>query len=278
MGATWRWMALSAVAGVLLGAALVAILRDDPKPAPARPRISATQTPPGADEILELREQLAAQQTLGRALQAEVAQLRERVEELGTELGGGIGTPESEGRDELAARRQGSVQPPAWFDAIELIDLGVAPAEVAAIRETFDAHQLDILYLRDRAAREGWDRKPRFANELASMRATLREELGDEDFDLLLWATGQNNRVVLSSLLTGSPALAARLEDGDVVVRYADAAIFNGRELQLATRAGEAGQQVRMDVLRGSEELRIYVPRGPLGVQLRPARRPPEPR
>ena len=267
-------MALCGGAGALLGAVLVVTLRGDPELAPPGPRISARAAAPSADAALhELREQLAAQQTLGRALQAEVAQLRSRVQELGERMGD-AGELD---RDEPSVEA-GQNEPPPWFDSTQLLDLGVAPVDVARVRERFDSHQLDILYLRDQAAREGWHNKPRFANELRGLRIELAEELGEEDTDLLLWASGQNNRVMLSSLLGGSPALEAGLQNGDVVLAYDGRMILRPRELQRATRAGEAGQQIALDVLRDGEELRFYLPRGPLGTQLQPTRRPPRPR
>lgn len=266
-------MALWAAAGVVLGAAVVAALRREPAPT----RAESAEMPvsaPNAD-VEALRGELAIQQTVAQSLQAEVAQLRGEVQELRARLDreqpeGGAPGADAMAEPEHPAR--------AWFDAPGLLELGVDPSHVAALRERFDAHQLDVLYLRDQAAREGWANRPRFANEVTSLRTSLRQELGDEDTDLMLWATGQFNRVELASVLTGSPAVAAGLQSGDVVVRYDDQRIFDGRELQQATRAGEAGELVAVDVDRDGQELRFYLPRGPLGVQLRPTRRPPEPR
>jgi S1-C subfamily serine protease len=115
-------------------------------------------------------------------------------------------------------------------------------------------------------------------NELADLRARLREEVGDEDYDLVLWATGQENRVIITDVLLTSPARAADLRSGDVIVRYGDEKIFSVSDLQHATRGGEVGDPVTVEVLRGDQELRTYLPRGPLGVRLQSARREPDTR
>jgi S1-C subfamily serine protease len=76
-------------------------------------------------------------------------------------------------------------------------------------------------------------------------------------------------------VLASSPAAAAGIEPGDVILRYDDVPVFAPYELKEATSDGRAGSTVAVDVWRQGERERVYLPRGPLGVQLLPTRRPP---
>jgi len=274
-----RWMALAGAAGLAIGIAVGFATREmsapSAAPAPSRPGDSGADVTAALDR---LRTEVAAQRTLAGALQAEVRRLRERVESLeppGSDAeatGDRVASNAPSGRDEREDLAAG-----AWFEPGRLLDVGMDPEDIERVRRHFDAHQLELLFLRDRATREGWMHKPRFAHEMQSLNQGLREEIGDADYDALLYATGRPNRVELAALLGGSPAVAAGLEDGDVVLRYDDREIFHALGLQQATRSGEAGSTVALDVLRGDQELRVYVPRGPLGAQLKAVRTPPRP-
>lgn len=272
-------MALAGVTGLAIGIVAGFVTRERVAPSSASP-----STPNGdigsdlAGEIDRLRGELSAQRTLTSALQAELSRLGAQVRDLEPRVSSNVaGTGGVEGgsegtRNPAASRRRPAGQ---WFDPGLLLDLEMDAEDVTRVRRHFDANQLEILFLRDRATREGWMRQPRFANEMQTLNGSLREELGDADYDALLWATGRPNRVELSALLGGSPAIDAGLEDGDIVLRYDDLEIFHATALQQATRSGESGSSVTIDVLRGGEEMRVYLPRGPLGAQLQPARTPP---
>ena len=99
-----------------------------------------------------------------------------------------------------------------------------------------------------------------------------REEIGDESYDAMLYATGRKNRVVIRELLENSPGRSFGFESGDVVLSYDDRLIFRGRELRRATTQGERGEWVTVDVLRNGEVVRLRAQRGPIGAQLQSAR------
>jgi len=163
-----------------------------------------------------------------------------------------------------------------WFDAASLLTAGVPQSDVERLRELYEAEQLDELYLLDVATREGWLSTPRYRTDLQRLKQDLRIELGEADYDRVIYASGKENRVEVDDVLQNSAAEAIGLRRGDIIVRYDGQLILSPQELRLATVRGSADQTTAIDVLRGTETLRLYVPRGPLGARIRRTRRPPE--
>jgi len=232
----------------------------------------------GGSEVGLLREELAAARTRNAELSAEVDFLRVQLRVLGENSQ--IPTPPREAGEDpgLEADESGDSPQRRWFDADALLAAEIPPHEVERLRETFDASEMDLIELEHQSVREGWNRTPRYWTSLREMRVGLREDLGDDGFDLLLFATGRANRVVIEDVLAGSPGEQAGLQAGDVVIRYDTSRIFKPGELKRQTTAGELGERVSIDVLRGDEHVRIHSERGPIGVKLRAARRLPETR
>jgi hypothetical protein len=159
-----------------------------------------------------------------------------------------------------------------------LLDAGFTRREVAAFRTRIDDIQLERLYLRDRAAREGWLATRRYMEENRALDDQFfgaRKEFGDELYDWAMYSTGHANRVQVTEVMEGSAAADAGLAPGDVIYSYADRRIFSGGELRDETTAGSAGETTPVDVVRDGESLRVYVPRGPLGVILEPSSQEP---
>lgn len=262
--------------GVLTGGLLGSWLRGPATPAPGRA--------PGGGEaaaVAALREDLAEERLAREALAGEVALLRGALVEW-------LAPDDPDARDAPApaapapGSAAGAQAPPAaaragpWFDEPGLREAGLAPAEIERLRGRFEEFQMEELYLRDQAVREGWRQRPRYPRELSDLRGELRRELGEESYDWMLYAMGQPNRVRLEDVLESSPAAQAGLEPGDLVLRYDDRRVFNARELQQATAQGRAGGSVAVDLVRGGAVVRVYLPRGPLGVRLKGLRLVPE--
>jgi len=200
-----------------------------------------------------------------RALAKEVASLRAEL----AKLAGGSNAPASEPQ---ASPGDAHEHP---FDERALRDAGFGEREAAQLRQRMEAVQLESLYLRDRAVREGWVGTPRFAQELQSLEAKLRDEVGDDRYDWLLYATGQNNRVLVDGVFDSSPASVAGLQSGDAILAYDGARLFAASGLHDATAQGQAGEVVSISLLRNGENVTVYVPRGPLGIWLEEARMRP---
>jgi hypothetical protein len=221
-------------------------------------------------EVATLREALAEERGEREALEAELERLRQQIDELAFSEAEPQAEPGAGGEE---AEVPGAARP--WFDAEALSRHGVQPAEVDHLRESFDASEMALLNLEDQARREGWYAEPRYRQTLRDMRQALRADLGDDRFDLLLFATGRHNRVIVSDLLEDSPARRAGLEVGDEILSYADRRVFRGMELKAATTQGRAGERVALEVLRNGSRVRVWVPRGPLGIRMQQANRPP---
>jgi hypothetical protein len=157
------------------------------------------------------------------------------------------------------------------MDQESLVAAGVDAGTAAEIMRRQSRLDMQRLELRDQASREGWLDSERFIEELRKMggdAVALREEIGDDAYDRFLYLTGQPNRVVVASVIDGSPAQLAGVEAGDLVLDYADSRVFAYADLRAATRAGERGEYVLVRVQRGATTLELPVPRGPLGIRL----------
>ena len=262
-------------AAMLVGYAVSGWLQRSPPDSPVAAPVSAA-------EIAALRAALDEERGLRGALELEIEMLRQEiVREASPRLepplaSAGAPEPEAavarEGAPDAAASPHGAPARDEWFDEAALVAQGVDEHRAARLREHFETLQMDELYLRDDAAREGWLGKPRYHKQVQELRAEFREEIGDDDYDLLLYTSGRNNRVRLSNVLQNSPAAAAGIEPGDILVRYDGQAILDVRDLLSATTQGAAGSTVAVDLVRNGESLRLYVRRGPLGARIQPTR------
>ena len=96
---------------------------------------------------------------------------------------------------------------------------------------------------------------------------TLRTELGDEDYERFLTARGVPASVNIIGVLASSPAERAGLRRGDEIFSYDGQRVFNVQDLNELTLVATTGEPVVVDVRRNGENLRVVVPRGPIGVR-----------
>jgi hypothetical protein len=274
-------VALSATLGIAAGIALGFVIRDGPEERRTAP--VASGAPDAALPDLEgVRRELEAERTSRIALEAEVDQLRWAIEQLAPDL---VRQPtleepakteeEANPLDLIAKIGLEPFTQAAWFDESEFESRGYDADQIERLRTRFDSAKMEELYVKDQAAREGWPRSGQLYAEVQKIRSSLRNELGDETYDLMLYATGARNRVAVVETLATSPAEAANLQPGDVIVRYGGQNIYSVPDLKQAQRVGEAGDPVAIDVVRGGEEIRVFVPQGPLGARLQGQRRVP---
>jgi len=198
----WRIVAgVAATTGVAIGLALASMLEGDARqgmPAGAAVAPPAnSKVPAGRDsEWASLRDELAHEREARLLLVEEIDLLWEELELIAqnAEPAAPIAdptVPDNNASKQTEARRQ--------FDDTRLAKAGLETDEIERLRENYEAMELDELYLRDQAVREGWLNGSRYRRELRDLKEQLREDLGEEDYDRMLFATGQKNRVRASS-------------------------------------------------------------------------------
>jgi hypothetical protein len=268
-----------AAVGVAIGLGLVSLLRgnsDEPHPSPVLIPSNENAASIGGelaacrdDLALERRDRIALQKTMeGQidALRKQLAQSRSKP---------ASPKPPEKASQQTADAKPGDPFTDIWFSEGALLELGIDPEEVARLRDRFEALEVVKRELEDRATREGWRPTGAYGSAVLDMYAELREEVGDEDYDNILYASGQSNRIETERVLGESTADNAGIRPGDRIISYAGKRIFDESSLITLTAGGEAGENTRVEVLRDGEIVYLIVPRGPLGIKFAVIRVPP---
>ena len=153
----------------------------------------------------------------------------------------------------------------------QLVAAGLEPQQAKSITQFLGDIEMERLYLHDQATREGWLGTPRYRQEIMTLverEEELRLELGDTDYDLYLYGTGQPNRVIIQSVIEDSPAQKVGIQSKDIAYSYAGNRLYNIRDLVTATTEGIANESVLLEVIRDGNIYEFYLPRGPLGVRV----------
>jgi hypothetical protein len=265
---------LSFVAGTIFGAAVLWLFGDSPKP-------SGTETLEGASGVNAARPVAAGNdprstrrspealsEDLDRALfelareREAVAQLSEALEESRTAL-----------RKPLPGSRRRKGDRTTDFDAGALQASGFSPDDIRWIRERWEQAEMEKRYLADLEAR-GEDPPP--GGGYSDIERELREDLGDNGYDAMLYATHQDNRVALERVRNDSIAYRAGLRDGSVVWSYDGQRVFRPRELATLATTGRRGESVEIVIVTPDGTEQRFVERNPLGADLVSARRRPD--
>jgi vacuolar-type H+-ATPase subunit I/STV1 len=216
-------------------------------------------------QIRALADQLAAEIEARKALQESVDSLSRQLAQL-------IQASPSAEQANSGAQRSASTPNAdrAWFNEQALIDVGVDVTEANRIKAAHEQLELERLYVRDQASREGWNRLKRreALQSIELQQQALEAEIGDDAYDAYLYASGQPNRVEIQSVLAGSAAAIAGIQDGDYILRYGDQRVYSGQDLRGATAQGTADELIGVSIERDNTKLEVYVPRGPLGVRM----------
>ena len=267
-----------AIAGSLVlgfAAASWIVSRPPPPSAPAlEPSLeqSLEQSVPAFDSAAPVEERLAAlEQALGierqarQLLQEEVLFLNDTIDRLRVLDQSSIGTAASAGSAPGAGRNRSpaDARDRDQRSAERLVGVGFTPTEAEWIMRRESELQMEALQTRYDALRAG---EPVSYSTGGARRQALRQELGDADYERYLEARDRPTRVAISTVLEGSPALAAGLRPGDQILNYDGRRVFSMDEISALTMEGEAGQNVLVDITRDGVLMQLSIPRGPLGV------------
>lgn len=157
-----------------------------------------------------------------------------------------------------------------WFNEQALIESGMSDSRARELKINFEQLELERLYLRDQSIREDWDRN-RYREALQALTGKedeLKNQLSESEYDSYLYASGQTNRVAVTSVLESAPAATAGIEPGDHIIRYDNQRIYNWRDLRDATASGTIGNTVSVEVDRDGKIIELYLARGPLGIRM----------
>ena len=121
--------------------------------------------------------------------------------------------------------------------------------------------------MQDERARSD-QRDGRWWKRMVELEQNAIADLGEQDYDALLYASGAKNRVRVRNVLPGSAAEAAGLVAGDEITGYDDVPIFRMHGLKEGTLACAQGTQVAVEVREPDGMRRVWVPCGPLGIEL----------
>ena len=280
MNRTLTYVVLAAVVAVLLALAWRGESPPDGEAKQANAQVgenagSASGSTPGSappragSEIDTLHRRLDAEIRARRELEGEVEALRRQVAELQDRAESNAVDAQLK-RSQAAAADASDDSANAWFDEQSLIAAGMDGVLAAELKAFFERLELERLQLRDRAAREGWDRARRREelDALDQREQSLRERLGEQGYDAYLYAAGRPNRVAVTSVLESAPAGQAGIQPGDYILRYDRERIYNWTDLRAATSAGNLSEMVEIEVERDGETLQFYLARGPLGVRM----------
>ena len=226
---------------------------------------------PVEERIAALERAVSDERFARQLLQEEVFYLTAALEQItGTN---GVDLPEQKGAEQAAdessdsqrSRREERRYRNSLEGRIErLIEAGFLPSQASMIARRESELQMQSLQTRYEAERSG-DPVEYWRNRNAS-NVTLREELGDADFERYLIANNRSTNITVSSVIESSPAQSAGLQPGDEIVRYDGERVFNMTDLTQRTMDGAAGQNVIVDIMRNGQPMQIVMPRGPVGI------------
>jgi membrane-associated protease RseP (regulator of RpoE activity) len=224
-----------------------------------------------AESLAVLQHELQQARQAREQLETRLEVLQIRVEEL--ERAGDTETVIT--TTTASGNRQAETAPLVRSSVQTLIDAGISEDQAAWIQERLDEIELQKLYLRDRATREGWLEEPRYnkeRREYLNAVTELRDEVGDDAYDRLLYTLGRANRVVIQDVLQNSPAAQYGLQGSDQIIEYDGQRIFGSKELSSLVTQGGSGVMTLLRVKREGSIHDIYLPRGPLGIRMSSAR------
>lgn len=215
-------------------------------------------------DISELSHRLEEEIQARKALEQRLETLSQQITALDIKP---TSTPDMNPSDQTAnAGEQGA----NWFNEQALLDNGMDSSQANELKVYFEQLEMERLYLRDQSVREDWNREQlrEAMQKLAGKEDELKNRLGESAYDAYLYASGQSNRVAVTSVLASAPAGTAGILAGDQIIRYDNQRIYDWQDLREATASGNMNETVAVEVERNGETMQFYLARGPLGIRM----------
>lgn len=243
-----------------------------PRTPEQKPLSQPPQANPSENSLyLDLQSELAQERTAREQLHSKLQALSQQVSRLEQVFTAKPSTATATSTQTPAKHNPDLATDSAWMNEQVLLDAGMSVENAMDVKKEFEKLEMDKLYLRDRATREGWIGTSRYVEELETLSTneqSIRERIGEDNYGAYLYATGQPNQVYVESMLQGSPAQTAGIKTGDVLVRYDNTHIYTWNDVRSATAVGQAGEQVQIVLNRDGQTIQTYITRGPLGIRM----------
>jgi len=146
----------------------------------------------------------------------------------------------------------------------QLVKGGFTEARANQILQLEDEVRMEALQAEYEAQRDGTGFNP--WEQAQNYQETLREKLGDAEFEDYLRAHGNQASITVREVIGSSPANRAGLRPGDQIVSYDGNRVFSMSELKSKAFEGSPGEDVVVDIERDGQRMQLVLPRGPLGI------------
>ena len=266
---------LGVVAAAGLASAAIVLQSGGPDAVPQvapDPGIEFDQVAGTGERLAALEAAVAEERRARQLLEDELLALYDELDRLGAAPGAAepAATNAEGGRDAEEVRAEFR-QRRARFETSDearveaLIAAGFAPDRAEWIRQREDELRVAAMQARFDAQRAG-DMQAMFQADM-DPAASLRQELGDAEYEQYLEAMGRPTAVRVGNVLESSPGQAAGLRRGDEIVRYDGLRVFSYTDLNRQQLEGAAGESVVVDILRDGVPMQVVLPRGPIGIE-----------
>lgn len=249
--------------GMALGGISILLMQSRPQESPTG---VSTDTPCAAVTMVDDAEsidRIRALEQLAVERQAENARLRAELSRLSAVT---TSLPEDEEErdwfERMWARRPAPSEDPATRTAM-MVASGYTHSQAAWILQR--EADLQMAALESHVDGGAADRPADLLETRVAARKALRAELGDDEYERYLEATGQSSEVSVMTVVANSPAGTAGLASGDTIVNVDGRRVFNMIDVAEMTARSASQDPVIVDVAREGIMMQFIMPRGPLG-------------
>jgi hypothetical protein len=252
------WLALLAISAAAI---LLVVLLAGPEEVPDA-EAGRGEEPRAEQEAARVEggEEPAAQSKEWRALLESVLQKIEAERERAAAAGARSRTAVEGATDGTAPGSRGGGR--GDLDEAVLLEAGSSADDVAWLRERVGAAEKKRRALLASAGRSA---SPESREALRELEAELEREIGSEDYDRVLHAAGETNRVRVRFPMERSPGADAGLEPGDVVLVYNGHTIYRTEDLHALARNAPPKTEIPIVLRRDGRDLHAEIRSGPLG-------------
>lgn len=153
------------------------------------------------------------------------------------------------------------------FSAPALFQLGLSTRDIDYLQDHYNQLRHEKIIIDERAVQQDYVSRSRHTRELGELQDQFRQDVGEQNYDLVLYATSQMNRVQVNGVLRASIGDSFGLETGDVIYRYAEKRIFSPDSLSILTRKTDRSEYITIQVIRHGELVTLTVVGGVLGAK-----------